>query len=127
MQVQKSGGVGSHAKEEGVSEIHLAGKTGQEVPAGREDGENAGQDQDAQQVRILGNHGQEEENKKEKKNGNPAGQDEYLPLKNGIKISQVESQGSHPYLSSSKAMPKRPSGLINSTRIMMDRATEPLR
>jgi hypothetical protein len=92
VQIQKSGSVCSHAKEEGVSEIHLAGKTGQEIPAGRENGENAGQNQDAQQVRILSNQGQEEENEKEKKNNHPAGEDEYVPLKNGIKLSQIETQ-----------------------------------
>jgi hypothetical protein len=32
-----------------------------------------------------------------------------------------------PYLSSSKEMPKRPSGRISRTRIMIDKATDPFR
>ena len=76
---------------------------------------------------MLSNQGQEEENDKENKNRNPAGEDEYFPLENGVELSQIETQDPHIYLSSSKAMPKRPSGRISSTRIMMDRATEPLR
>jgi hypothetical protein len=76
---------------------------------------------------MLSHQGQEEENEKEKKNNDPAGKDQHLPFKDGVKFFQVETQYIHAYLSSSKATPKRPSGLIKSTRIIMDRATEPLR
>ena len=43
MQIQQGGHVGPHAEEKGMAEIHLAGKSGQEIPTGGEDGENAGQ------------------------------------------------------------------------------------
>jgi hypothetical protein len=63
-----------------VSKIHLAGEAAKEIPAGREDGENAGQNQDAQQVGVLGNEGQKKENQKEKKN-RISWKDEHLFLK----------------------------------------------
>ena len=127
MQIQKGGGVSPHTKEKGMPKIYLASKTGQEIPTGREDGKDAGQDQDAQQIRVLGKNRQKEQNKKEKENKNPAGQDEHLPFNNIVKPSQIETKHTHVYLSSSKEMPNRPSGLINSTNIMMDNATEPFR
>ena len=86
MQIQQGGSIGPHSKEKGVPKIHLTGKTGQEIPTGGQDGENVGQNQDAQQVRVLCNNRQKEQNQKEKKDDNPAGEYEYFSSENGVKL-----------------------------------------
>jgi hypothetical protein len=92
MQIQQGGSIGPHSKEKGVPKIHLTGKTGQEIPTGGQDGENVGQNQDAQQVRVLSDNRQKEQNQKEKKDGNPAGEYEYFSSEDGVKLSQVEAR-----------------------------------
>jgi len=102
MQIQKGGGVSPHAKEKGVPKIYLAGKTGQEIPACSQNGEDAGQYQNAKQVRILGNNGQKEQNDKEKENNNPAWQDKDFSFEQDIDLSKINTQDSH-----STSLPRR--------------------
>jgi hypothetical protein len=54
MFVEKSGTIGSHSKEEGMSEIHLTGETGKQIPARREYGKDTGEREDAQEIGIFG-------------------------------------------------------------------------
>ena len=54
MDIQEGGSIGPHAEEEGMAEIHLAGETGQKVPTGGQNGKDAGQNEDADQIRISG-------------------------------------------------------------------------
>ena len=53
MDIQQGGGVGPDPEEKGVAEIHLTGEAGQEVPARGQDGKDAGQNDHADQIRIL--------------------------------------------------------------------------
>jgi len=127
VKIQEGRGVRPHPKEKGVAEIHLAGKTGQEIPTGCKNRKDACQDEDTEQIRVLCYYGQKKEGQKEKEDDNPAWENEHLTPKDGVKLFQIKTKKTHAYLSSSKETPKRPSGLIKSTKIIMDSATEPLR
>jgi hypothetical protein len=57
-----------------MTKIHLTGETGQQVPAGRKNGEYTGQNQNSQQIRIVGDKGQHQQRNKEKQHNHPTGQ-----------------------------------------------------
>ncbi len=90
MQIQQGSSIAPHSKEKGVPKIHLAGKTGQEIPTGCKNRKDACQDEDTEQVRVLCNNGQKEEDQKEKEDDNPAWEDEHLTLKDGVKLFQIK-------------------------------------
>jgi len=102
MQIQKGGCVGPHTKEKCVPEVYLAGKTRQQIPTCSQNSKDAGQYQDAKQVRILGKNGQKEQNDKEKESNYPAWQDKDFSLEQGIELSKIDTQDSH-----STSLPRR--------------------
>ena len=127
MQIQQSRSVCPDAEEKSVAEIHLARKTGKKIPTRREDGEDARLNQDAKHIRVFGKERQQKQEQEEEHHDDPAGKHQDFISHDGIKLSQVKGEQTHDHLSSSKETPKRPSGLMSSTRIMTDRATDPFR
>ena len=110
-----------------MAEIHLARESGKQIPTGRQDGKDAGQNDDPDNVRILMDQRESEQGDEKKTDDDPAREDQHLISDDFEKFLRVKQNKTHGYLSSSKATPKRPSGRISRTRIMIVRATDPLR
>jgi hypothetical protein len=83
-----------------MPEIDLPGKARQQIPAGGQNGENAGQNQDAQKIRIIAIYGITSR-ARTKTNTIAAGQARTFRFSGCKKLSQVIAQEIHSYLSSS--------------------------
>jgi hypothetical protein len=90
MPIEQSCGIGAHSKEEGMSKIHLAGKTGKQIPTRGQYGKDTGESEDAQEVRILGKHRQEEKKEEKEYDDDPGRKDKDFVFKHGEKLSQVK-------------------------------------
>jgi hypothetical protein len=88
--IEQSRDVGPHSKEKGVSEIHLAGKTREQIPARRQYGEDTGESQDAHEIGIFGEHGQEKKKEKKKDHSDPGWEDDHLIFEHGEQLPQVK-------------------------------------
>jgi hypothetical protein len=88
--IEQSCTVSSHSKEEGMSEIHLAGKAGKQIPARSQNGKDTGQSEDAQKVGIFGKHRQEEEEEEKEYDNDPGGKDKHFVFEYGKQLSQVK-------------------------------------
>ena len=90
MLIEQGCAVGPHSKEEGMSEIHLACKTGKQIPARSEDGKDTGESEDAQEVGIFGKHRQEEQKEKKQNDNDTGGENKHFVFEYGKQLSQVK-------------------------------------
>ena len=90
MQIEQSCTIGPHPKEEGMSEIHLAGKAGKQIPTRSKYGKDTGESEDAQEVGIFGKHRQEEQKDKKEHEDNPGWENKYFVFEYGKQLSQVK-------------------------------------
>jgi hypothetical protein len=90
VQIEQSCTVGPHSKEEGMSEIHLAGKARKQIPARSQYGKDTGESKDAQEVGIFGKHGQEEKKKKKEYDNDTGWENKHFVSEHGKQLSQVK-------------------------------------
>jgi hypothetical protein len=90
MFVEESGTIGSHSKKEGMSEIHLTRETRKQIPTRCKYSENTGEREDAQDIGIFGEHGQEEKEKEKNDDSDPGGENKHFVFENGKQLSQIK-------------------------------------
>ena len=90
MPIEQSCTVSSHSKEEGMSEIHLAGKAGKQIPARSKYGKDTGESEDAQEVGIFGKQRQEKQKEKKEHDHDTGGEDKHFVFEYGKQPSQVK-------------------------------------
>ena len=90
MFVEESGTIGSHSKKEGMSEINLTGETGKQIPTRSQYGEDTGEGEDAQDIGIFGEHGQEEKEKEKNDDNDPGRENKHFVFEYGKKLSKIK-------------------------------------
>jgi hypothetical protein len=90
VQIEQSSTVGSHSKEEGVPEIHLAGKAGKQIPARSKYRKDTGESEDAQEVSIFSKHWQEEQKEKKQDDDHTGWENKHFVSEYGKQLSQVK-------------------------------------
>jgi hypothetical protein len=90
MFVEQSCTIGSHSKKEGMSEIHLTGETGKQIPTRRQYGKDTGEREDTQEISIFGKHGQEEQNEKKENNNDPGRENKHFIFEYGKQLSKIK-------------------------------------
>ena len=80
-----------------MSEVHLAGKTGKQIPARRQYGKDTGEGDDAQEVRIFGKQGQEKQKEKEKHDGYTGWENKHFVFDYRKEFSKVKQNEGHIY------------------------------
>jgi hypothetical protein len=73
-----------------MSETHLAGITGKQIPARSKDGKDTGENKDAQEVGIVAHHRQEEQYQDKDYDGDTGGENEHFVFDDGKQLSQVK-------------------------------------
>jgi hypothetical protein len=80
-----------------MSEIHLAGKAGKQIPARSQYGKDTGESEDAQEVRIFRKYRQEEKKEKKEHDDDPGRENKYFVLEYRKQLSQVKQNEPHLY------------------------------
>jgi len=88
--IKQSCNIGPYSKEEGMSEVHLAGKAGKEIPTCSKYGKDTGESEDAQKVGIFGKYGQEEEKDKKQDDNDTGWENKHFVFEYGKQLSQVK-------------------------------------
>jgi hypothetical protein len=73
-----------------MPEVHLAGKAGKQIPTRSQYGINTGENEDAEDVRILGKQWQKEQKKKKEPHGDTGWENKYFVLDYGKQLSQIK-------------------------------------
>jgi hypothetical protein len=88
--IEQCRAVGPCSKEEGVSEIHLACIAGKQIPARSKYGKDAGQSEDAEEIGVLSQQGQEKQKDKKKHGNDPRRENNHFVLEHGKEFSKIE-------------------------------------
>lgn len=78
-----------------MSEIHLAGETGKQIPACGQYGKDAGERKDAEEVRVFGKQRQKEEKEKEECDNDTGREHKSFVFNDGKQFFQVEENEAH--------------------------------
>jgi hypothetical protein len=73
-----------------MPEVHLAGKTGKQIPARSQYGKDTGENEDAQEVGIFGKQWQEEQKEKKEHDDDTGWENEHFVSDYGKQLSQVK-------------------------------------
>jgi hypothetical protein len=73
-----------------MSEIHLAGKAGKQIPARSKYGKDTGESENAQEVGIFGKQRQDEQKEKKEQGNDPGWENKNFVFKYGKQLSQVK-------------------------------------
>jgi hypothetical protein len=73
-----------------MSEIHLAGKPGKQIPARSQYGKDTGESENAQEVGIFGKQRQDEQKEKKEQGNDPGWENKNFVFKYGKQLSQVK-------------------------------------
>jgi len=73
-----------------MSEVHLAGETGKQIPTRSKYGKDTGESEDAQKVGIFGKYGQEEEKDKKQDDNDTGWENKHFVFEYGKQHSQVK-------------------------------------
>jgi hypothetical protein len=73
-----------------MSEIHLAGIAGKQIPARSKYGKDTGESEDTQEIGVLSQEGQEEQKEKKEHDNDPGRENKHFFLENGKQLSEVE-------------------------------------
>jgi hypothetical protein len=80
-----------------MPEIHLAGKTGKQIPAGSQYGKDAGESEDTQEIDIFGKNWQEEHKEKKEHNDDTGWENKHFIFEHREQLSQVKKNEFHVY------------------------------